>query len=144
MRRKTLGCGAVLACAVLALAGLTASADEKKNDPAAPSGVWVLKGGETTIEFAGKDVMKLHPHGEKGGITIVCKYTAKEGRVKGTVSDFEGKEEFKAKVKEILPVGLEFSFRWQAKGDAATLDELKGDKAEGLKSHLEGQYERKK
>jgi len=41
-------------------------------------------------------------------------------------------------------VGLAFQFRWQAKGDTATLGELKGDKVQQLQSHLEGDYERTK
>jgi hypothetical protein len=47
-------------------------------------------------------------------------------------------------VKEILPVGTAFRFRWKVKGDTAKLDGLKGDKADHLKTHLDGQYRRKK
>jgi hypothetical protein len=154
MRLKTLKYGAALACGVLALAGLSASAggdkdDKDDKDKPALSGVWVRKGGDKRhplkIEFPGKDVMKIFPHGENEAIIISCKVTAgKGGLVKAKVTELEGKEEVKEKVKEVVPVGLAFSFKWQAKDDTATLDGLKGDKAEGLKSHLEGKYDRKK
>jgi hypothetical protein len=140
---------AVLMCGVLALAGLgvcatLTSADDKKDDKDKPalSGVWVQKGGELKIEFSGKDVMKVFPHG-KDVLVILCEYTVEKGVVKAKITDFEGKnEEAKAKVKEKLPVGTEFSFEWKVKGDTARLDYQKGD--EHLKSHLEGEFEQKK
>jgi hypothetical protein len=143
--RTILGHGAVLACAVLALAELPAVADDKKDDKgkSAPSGVWVLKGGELRIEFSDKGVMKVSPHGKDEVIVVVCKYTVeKDGRVKATITELDGKE--KAKAAELIPVGLEFNFKWQAKEGTATLDDLKGEKVDALKSHLEGKYEQKK
>jgi hypothetical protein len=147
MRRKTLTYGAALACGILALAGLSASAGGGKDDKDKPalSGVWVRKGGELKIEFSGTDVMKISPHGENEVLIISCKVTVgKGGLVKAKVTELEGKEEVKEKVKEVVPVGFEFSFKWQAKDDAATLDGMKGDKVETLKSRLEGEYGRKK
>ena len=77
-------------------------------------------------------------------IAVVCEYTVeKEGLVKAKITDFEGKEEAKKMVKEKLPVGTEFSFKWKVKDDTAKLDDLKGDKIEDLKSHLEGDYKKK-
>src|SRR5215471_1111454 len=120
MQRKTLKCGASLACGVLALA--------------APSAVWVLKDGEARVEFSDKGVMKISPHGNDDLILILCQYTVeKQGRVKAKVTGHEG--EAKEKVKELLPVGLEFSFSWQAKDDTATLDDVKGENVEAWKSH---------
>lgn len=130
---------AVLACALLALAAVAAADDKGKL-----SGVWDKKAGELKIEFADKDVMKISPHGDKVEFVIVCKYTVdKDGLVKAKISELKGKEEVIEKAKDKVPVGAEFSFKWKVKGDAATLDDLKGDKADGLKSHLEGDYEKK-
>ena len=44
----------------------------------------------------------------------------------------------------MLPIGTEFSFKWKVKDDNAKLDDMKGDKFEPLKSHLEGEYSQKK
>lgn len=143
MLSKTLTCVAVLVSGVLVLAGTPASADEK--DKPALSGSWVQNGGELKIEFSDKDVMTIFPHGENKVIVIVCKYTVeKGGRIKAKITEFDGKEEAKEQIKEKLPLGLEFSFKWTAKADTATLDDLKGDKIELLKAHLESKYDQKK
>ena len=144
MMRRILPCGLVLACSFLIVASRPASADDKKDKPAL-SGVWTLKGGETKMDFSAKKVLKIFPHGDNDVIVIVCEYTAdKKGLVKAKVSDIEGKEEAKKIVMEMLPVGTEFSFKWKVTDDAAKLDEVKGEKADGLKSHLEGDYNQKK
>jgi hypothetical protein len=145
MRAKAYPCGVALACSILMLAGVIAAADDKaaKDKPALTS-VWMLDGGEMKIEFVDKKVMKLFPHGNSDVIVILCEYTIeKEGRVKAKITDFEGKDDAKEKVKEILPVGTEFSFKWKVKNETAKLDELKGEKVEALKSHLEGEYKKK-
>jgi len=143
MFRKTVECVAV-ACAVLTLMALLAgptSADDK--DKGGLSGVWVRKAGEMKIEFPEKGVMKLFPHGDNEVLVVVCKVTAdKDGLVKAKITDLEGKA--KDKAKDVVPVGLEFSFKWKVKGDAATLSDVKGEKAEMLKSHLEDEYSQKK
>jgi hypothetical protein len=146
MSRKTLEYGAVLACGLLVLAGLSASAQDKKDgqDTPALSGAWAQKGGEVRIEYSDRDVMKIAPHGDKVAFVIVCKYTIeKGGRVKARLSEIEASEELKDKVKDKLPAGLEFSFGWKVKADTATLGDVKGEKADLLKSHLEGEYEKK-
>ena len=145
MRAKMITCGSVLACSLLLFAGLLASADNKKDKPAL-TGTWVQKEGEHKIEFADKNVMNLFPHGENKVIVIVCEYSVeKENRVKAKITGFDGSsDEAKNRVKEILPVGTEFSFQWKAKDDTAKLDDFKCDKAEQLKSHFEGEYEKKK
>jgi RNA polymerase sigma factor (sigma-70 family) len=121
-----------------------APADDKKDEKPALSGVWDRKDGELKIDFSEKDVVKIAPHGNDV-IVIVCKYTVeKDGLVKATVTGFEGKEQAKQKLKEKLPVDTEFSFTWKAKDDAATLDDLKGEKVEIFKSLMEGEYGKKK
>jgi hypothetical protein len=141
MRWKRVTYIALFACALLA--GLSAAADDNKNKPAL-AGVWVRPGGEPKIEFTAKNVMKIAPHGDQTAIVVVCEYrTDKEGRVKAKVTDYEGDEELKAKIKKHAPLGLEFNFKWQVKDDAATLDDLKGDNVEALKTHLEGKFDKK-
>src|SRR5262245_5302851 len=138
------GYGVVLACGVLALAGLAATAHDKKGDRPALSGTWGMKGGELKIEFTNKGVLTIAPHGDRAVIAIVCDYTVeKDGLVKAKVTGFEGKEEAKQKVQEHLPVGFKFTFKWKASGDTARLDDLRGDGVEMLKSHLEGDFEKK-
>jgi hypothetical protein len=145
MRAKTLRCGVVLACSVFILAGLSASADDKKDkDKPALSGIWTHKEGETKIEFSDKNVMTISPHGDSNVIAVICEYTVdKEGLVKAKITDLGGKDDAKNKVKEILPVGTEFKFKWKVTDNAAKLDDLKGDRVEQLKSHLEGEYSHK-
>jgi hypothetical protein len=146
VRVKSLSCGVVLAGAVLALAGLSAAADGKKDDKDKPAltGSWVQQGGELKIEFADKDNLKIVPHGNEEVIVLLCSYTVEKGVVKAKVTGVEGKEEAKEKVKEKLPLGTEFSFKWEVKGDTGALADVKGEKVEILKSHLEGKYEQKK
>jgi hypothetical protein len=125
------------------MAGLTAFADDKKDQGI--SGVWVLKGGEMKIEFADKKMIKIFPHGDEDVIVFLCEYTLdKEGRVKAKITGFQGKDEAKESVKNILPVGTQFNFKWKVKDDTANLDDVKGDQAEHLKEHLEGEYSLKK
>ncbi len=142
-RAKGLSCSAALASLVLILTSLSASADDKK-EPAL-SGVWAMKDGELKIEFVDKKTIKIFPHGDSDVIVILCEYSLdKEGVVKAKITGFEGKDEAKESVKNILPVGTQFSFKWKVKNDIAKLDDVKGDQADHLKSHLEGEYEKKK
>jgi hypothetical protein len=144
MLPKSLKYAALLAGCVLALACLTASADEKKDDKA-PSGTWPKKDSDAKLEFSGKDELKISPHGKDELILVVCKYTIdKDGVVKAKIAELTGKDEVKDKAKGHLPVGLEFSFKWKVKGDAATMEDIKGENVEPIKSHLEGAYEAKK
>jgi hypothetical protein len=143
---KAFPCAALLVCSAFVLAGLAALADDKKDKgKPALSGVWELKGGEAKIEFSGKKVMKIVPHGDSAIIAVVCEYSVDEdGLVKAKITEFEGKDEAKEHVKGILPVGTEFSFNWKVKEDTAKLADVKGEKVEQLKSHLEGDYKQKK
>ena len=87
--------------------------------------------------------MKIYPHGDNKVIVVVCEYSLKkDGLVKAKITELQGRA--KEKVKEAAPVGLEFTFKWQAKDDSATLDDLKGDNTEALKAHVEGKYDQKK
>jgi RNA polymerase sigma factor (sigma-70 family) len=123
-----------------------AFAEDKKDDkPTAAAGKWEKKDGELTMEFAGKDELKISPHGKDDVILILCSYTLdKDGLAKCKVTGFEGKAEIQDKLKEKVPVGTEFTFKWKVKADAGTLDEVKGEKFELFKSHLEGDFTKKK
>jgi hypothetical protein len=144
VRRRFLLRSVVSVCSLFIISFLSAWADDKKDKPTL-SGVWAMKGGEMKMEFADKNVLKMAPHGDNKVITIICEYTAeKEGLVKAKVTDFEGKDEAKKAVKELLPVGSEFSFKWKVSDDTAKLEDIKGEKVEALKSHLEGEYSEKK
>jgi hypothetical protein len=144
VQRKSLGFSVVLACSVLVAAGMAALAGDKKEDKGKPAlaGVWALQGGELTLTFADKGSLKISPHGKDDLILIRCKYTrAKDGRLQAKITGLEGKA--REKVEGVVPVGLEFNFRWVVKDDKATLEDVKGDKVEMLKSHLEGSYQKK-
>lgn len=137
---------AIWICTILVVPTVMVVADEKKEakDKPALSGTWTKKEGQMRIEFTGKDTMKLHPHGDKAEIAVVCKFTIdKEGLVKAKISELEGSAELKEKAKNVIPVGLEFQFQWKTKGGTATIENLDGKDAQGLKSHLEGDYESK-
>src|SRR5262245_2890570 len=123
--------------AVVALA-LPAGADDKKDAPAA-SGAWIKKDAQLRIEFPEKGVMRVAPHGDKEFI-VVCSYTMKDGVIKAKITDLEGSAEIKEKAKDRLPVGLEMSFSWKVKDESATLEDLKGENTEILKSHMEGEF----
>ena len=134
----------VPALVLLALVCLAASAEDKKDakDKATLSGTWQMKGGQVKLEFIDKDVMKVYPHGDSDVIIVVCKYTyGKDGLVKAKISELEGTKKDMAKDK--LPEGLEFSFAWRAKDATATLEDLKGENTDILKSHMEGEFEKK-
>jgi RNA polymerase sigma factor (sigma-70 family) len=120
-------------------------AKEKDKKESAPTGTWARTEGELKIVFADKEVLKIYPHGESEVIVIACEYSiGKDGRVTAKITGLEGKEAAREKLKELVPVGTKFSFQWQVKKAAATISDLKGDKAKQLKSHLEGDYTQKK
>lgn len=133
-RRTFLASAALVAAAVIAAPTI---ADDKKM----LEGSWQLAGGEARIDFT-KDEIKISPHNKDEVILIVCTYTVeKDGVVKAKVSELQGTAKDKAKDK--IPAGLEFSFKWQAKDGAATLDDVKGENVDLFRSHLEGKYEKK-
>ena len=116
--------------------------DDKKAE--GPTGTWAKKGMDVKLEFPEKEVLKVYPHGDKDAFAVVCSYTlGKDGLVKAKIKDYEGPAEIKEKAKNALPVGLEFEFTWTVKDGAGKLDDVKGDKTEPIKNHLEGDYEKK-
>jgi len=125
-------------------ASTIASTDDKKDDKEKQilSGVWERKDGdiEFKLDFSTKEVLKisLH-HGDKEG-TVTCECTAdKDGNVKGKITQVEGVDH----LKEKLPVGAEFKFKWKVKDNTAMLDDVESEKAPLMK-HLEGKFDPKK
>ena len=43
----------------------------------------------------------------------------------------------------VVPVGLEFQFKWKVEGDVATLGAMEGKDIDHVKARLEGEYARK-
>ncbi len=43
----------------------------------------------------------------------------------------------------VVPVGMEFQFKWKVDGEAATLDEVDGKDTDQVKARLEGDYAKK-
>jgi hypothetical protein len=142
---KTSQLAALFVCGVMLLAGMSAAGDKKDaKDRPEVSGTWARKGAQLEIEFASKDMLRIHPHGAKFPFAVVCNYTInKDGLLKAKITELEAKDEVKAKVKDILPPGLEFRFTWKARADQAVLDDVQGKNTDVLKSHLEGEYEKK-
>jgi hypothetical protein len=134
----------VLACGLAALLAPLVAADDKKDEKPALAGTWKKAEGEMVIEFVDKETLKVRPHGDKADIAIECSYSVgKGGVVKAKITGHEGKDEFKKKLKEVAAVDTEFTFKWAVDGDKVTIEEVDGKNADGLKTHLEGKYEKK-
>ena len=120
------------------------AADDKKDEKPALAGVWVKKEGEMKLDFTAKDALTITPHGENKVIVLRCEAVRdKDGVVKAKVADIEGKEEAVKMIKDKLPIGSEFNFKWTVTKESATLEDLKGEKIEVFKSLLEGEFEKK-
>lgn len=133
-----------LAGGVIALLAPLVTAEDKKDAKAATAGTWKKADGSLILEFVDKETVKVHPHGDRENIAIECSYiVGKDGVVKAKITGHEGKDEIKKKLKEVAPVGTEFTFKWAADGDKATIEEMDGKDVDALKSHLEGKFEKK-
>jgi len=132
-----------LAGGVLALLAPLVVADDKKDAKPTTAGTWKKADGNLILEFVDKETLKVQPHGDKENIAIECSYSVKDGVVKVKITGHEGKDEIKKKLKEVAPVGTEFTFKWAADGDKASIDEVDGKNVDALKSHLEGKFEKK-
>jgi hypothetical protein len=135
--------GTVLVCGVVVLACRLVLADAGKVDDgkSIPTGKWEKKDAEPKLEFTGDDKLTIFPHGDNVAIQIDCSYTvASDGVVKVKIARLGGADQVVEKLKELVPVGLEFSFKWKLDGDKATLDDLDGKDVDHVKQHLEGEY----
>jgi RNA polymerase sigma factor (sigma-70 family) len=105
------------------------------------SGEWTKKDSDVKIAFD-KDGLKLSPHGKDEVMLILCEYKLeKDGLVKAKITGHEGSK--KDVIADKLPVGTEFSFKWKPNKDTATLEDVKGEKFDAFKSHLEGEFTKK-
>jgi hypothetical protein len=146
MPRNTLWFGTLLACGIFALATRVSSAggaiDDK--DKTSLSGSWEKKDAEAKLKFTTEGALTIYPHGDSLNLQIECSYTVdKEGLVKAKVKSVAGAENVVEKVKEVVPVGMEFEFKWKVDGEAATLGEVDGKDADHVKARLEGDYAKK-
>lgn len=125
----------------LALLLNPAIADDKKDEKdKAP--VWERESNGIDLKFEfGKDTLKLTAFNGENGAIITCKTTTdKDGVVKATVTEAVEKGNFPPTPKK----GFEFSFKWKADGDTATLSDLKGEGLDEAKGLIEGEYKKKK
>lgn len=129
-----------------ALAGLVFAAPALADDKIkAPTGTWAKKGGMLRLEFPEKGVIKLHPHGDQEVVVLIGKFTVdKDGIVKVKITDYDGNDDIKKKLKAAVPEGTSFKFKWSVDGEEATIADLEGENVENLRSHLEGKFEAKK
>jgi hypothetical protein len=133
----------LLVCGVLALACRLALADDGKGDKGKPipAGTWEKKDAEPKLEFSGEDKLTIFPHGDNLDFQIECSYTVtKDALVKAKITRLGGSDEVVEKAKGLVPVGLEFHFKWKVQGVKATLDDLDGKDVEHVKDRLEGDY----
>ena len=118
--------------------------DKKEEKKVELAGTWEKKEGEMKVTFE-KETVKLSPHGKDDVIVIVCEYTAdKKGLVKAKVTGFEGRADAQKAIGEKLPVGTEFTFKWTVTKEAAKVEDVKCEKSDLVKSHLEGDFTEKK
>jgi hypothetical protein len=146
MSRSTLWFGALVFCGIVALAGRPSTADDPKDDKdkTSLSGSWEKKDGEPKLKFTAEGELTIYPHGDNHNIQIECSYTVtKEGVVKAKVKNLGGTEKVVEQVKNVVPVGMEFEFKWKVDNGTATLDEVEGKDSEPVKARLEGDYAKK-
>ena len=63
--------------------------------------------------------------------------------MKAKITRLGGPADVIEKVKESVPVGLEFQFKWKVEGDKATLGDPDGKDVEHVKERQEGEYAKK-
>jgi hypothetical protein len=141
LTRRTL-----LGYAALILAGGRVRADDKGDKPTL-SGSWAKKDSEPTLEFTPEGELTIRPHGNDNAIRVECSYTVtKDGLVKAKITGLDAPEKVIEQLKQIVPIGLEFEFKWKVDGDKATLEGMEGKEGKDvdhIKSRLEGEYAKK-
>jgi hypothetical protein len=143
MLRHVLSRRTLLSLAALVLAGSRVQAGDKDDKPTL-SGSWGMKDSEPTLKFTPEGGLTIYPHGDDNAILIECSYTlSKEGLVRAKVKNIDAPEKVIEQVKNLVPIGLEFEFRWKADGDKAKLEGVEGKDVEHIKDRLEGDYAKK-
>jgi hypothetical protein len=125
----------------LALILGSATAQDKKDAPATTKWERESNGVILIFEF-GKDTLKVDAAQGENGAVFTCKTTTdKDGVVKATVTESTEKGNFPPTPKK----GFEFSFKWKADGDKATLSDFKWEGADdAAREVVEGEYKKKK
>ena len=140
MPRTLLRRRALLSYLALILVGGLVRADDKPT----LSGSWGKKDSEPTLEFKEEGDLTIYPHGDGKAIQIECSYKlSKDGVVKVKVKDIGAPEKVLEQIKQVVPIGLEFEFRWKVDGEKATLEEMEGKDIEHIKMRFEGEYEKR-
>ena len=132
-------CFGLLAAAAL---GLTATADDKKEDMEAPlKGAWAreAEGLTITFDFKSKDELIVTAGAGENGVTLTCKYEVKDGKASAKVTKSVEKGEFPMKP----PEGFEFKFKFKIDKDKATRSDFEAENAEAAKAVVEGEYKKK-
>jgi hypothetical protein len=127
----------LFACGLaLGLFTVTALAQDKKEP------TWERTASDIVLTFQfGKDTLKVTAFSGENGTIFSCKTkTDKDGVIKATVTESEEKGNFPPTPKK----GFEFSFKWKADGDKATLSEFKWEGLDEAKEIVEGEYKKKK
>jgi hypothetical protein len=134
-------------CAALAAAlalGLTAPADEKKDDKDQPlKGAWVkdVEGNELKFEFKTKTELIVTVTAGDNGCTLTCKYEAdKDGKFKAEVTEVKEKGDFPSRPA----VGYAFKGVFKIDKDTAKLTDFEAENADQVRGIVEGEYKRKK
>jgi len=124
----------------LVIASGSSPAQDKKDKEKAP--VWEREDSGVTLKFEfGKDTAKMTVSLGENGFVANCKSTTdKDGVVKLTVTEATEKGNFPRTPKK----GYEFSFKWKAADDTATLSNLKGEGLDDVKGIIEGEYKKVK
>lgn len=114
-------------------------ADDKKDDKAETT--WVRDAEGFDLKFVvGKDTAKFVVAAGDNGLVVTGKLKAEKDLVTFEVTDIKEEGNFPQKPKK----GDKFSFKWEVKGDTATISDLKGDIADEAKPVVGGEYKKKK
>jgi hypothetical protein len=130
-----------LTLAILGLCAVPAPADDKDKDKDKVT-VWTREVGEVKLRFEiGKDTAKYTVTAGQNGCTATAKIKIEKDVVSSEVTDVDVKGDFPNAPKK----GDKVSFKWVAKGDTATLSDLKGENVdEAAKGIIEGEYKKEK
>lgn len=128
----------MLAGALALVLAVPAVADDKKDDKAETT--WVREVDGLDLKFVvGKGTAKFVVFAGENGVTVTGKLTEEKGVTTFEITDIKEEGTFPQKPKK----GEKFSFKWEVKGDKATISDLKGDIADEAKPVVAGEYKKK-
>lgn len=128
----------MLAGALALVLAVPAIADDKDDKDLT---VWVRETDGVDLKFkVGKGTAKFVVAAGENGLVVTGKLTEEKGVTTFEVTDVKEEGTFPQKPKK----GDKFSFKWEVKGDKATISDLKGDIADEAKPVVAGEYKKKK